>query len=155
MHLPPSYTKEVKLFAYKQALNADVIARISNNPGVEKWNVDEWMMNTQMIEGNREFNMTRGTTYLPRYSGQGQARFHAPAEDMMDVDVNKQEIGKRETRKCYNCGKTGHLKKNCFKKRKTFGNNNGNNFKKKPFVKRNELDVQSEDDETDVEGQSF
>ena len=146
MYLPETYTKEVILFAYKNALNPDVIARISNNPGVETWDVDLWMSNTQIIEGNREFNVNRETAYLPRYHG----KYHPLTEDMMDVDVNKQEVGK-ESRKCFNCGLKGHLKVNC--RRKPFKNKfrQGKNFFKKKFVKRNTINMQDEAMEIDKE----
>ena len=143
MYLPDSYKPEVILFAYKNALNTDVIARISNNPGADTWDLDEWMKNTQTIEGNREFNMHKESTYLPRYDG--QTRYHPRQEDMMDVDVNKQEIGKQpETRKCFKCGLTGHLMKNCRRKNKSSFNRYSRKrttFYNKKSIKRNTVSI--------------
>ena len=154
MYLPEHYTDAVLLFAYKRALNNDVLVRMSSNPGTDKWTLDEWMKNTLIIEANRKFSQRREQNYLPRFHGNGKARYQALPSDAMDVDVNKQSVKtiRKETRKCYKCGLTGHLKKDC--RRKPKGQQSKGKFTNRKFrkgIKQNEVELQEEEQEANQE----
>lgn len=142
--LSDKYTAEVLLFFYKKALNSDVIARASSNPGSETWDLDTWMKNTMVVESNRQFNMQRGGVYLPRHGKGNNVTYHPSVSDpdAMEVDnlnIEGQRISStrrktsKETRVCYQCGMKGHLKKNCRRKAKS------SRFKKS--VRQNALSI--------------
>ena len=165
MHLDPKkYTNEVLLIAYKWGIRPDIKNRLSINPESENWTIDEYMKNAQIIEGTRTFNKDQ-SSHLPKYKDHGKPSYHVYDDDKMDVDtgVFKQMVGNKETRKCFNCGTTGHLAKTC-RKAKRSGKQNKNrfrsNFSRNRSMKRNEIKVtedrnQDEDDNVEEELEHF
>ena len=122
------------------------------------------MKNAQIIEGTRTFNKDQ-SIHLPKYKDHGKPSYHVYDDDKMDVDtgVFKQMVGNKETRKCFNCGTTGHLAKTC-RKAKRSGKQNKNrfrsNFSRNRSMKQNEIKVtedrnQDEDDNVEEELEHF
>ena len=60
----------------------------------------------------------------------------------MKIDATeKHQPFKKETQKCYNCGKVGHLAKNCRSKRQVNATQEDKRKKKKPQKKEKELNA--------------
>ena len=60
----------------------------------------------------------------------------------MEIDATeKRKLFKKETQKCYNCEKVGHLAKNCKSKKQVNATQEDKRKKKKPQKKEKELNA--------------
>ena len=137
-YLPEGYGDAAVLYNYKRGLQEKVLIQLAGVPGSTNWDLAKWKENANNIERGTVHNNDIRREYIPRYGHKGNQTYE-PGYEPMDVDVNSRTVRGQQgaSRKCYQCGKSGHWKKDC---RVKLGS------KKPQYKKRSQLDIVPEED---------